>query len=132
MIQAGSDPHGLLQELLALETRVWRALKEGNRDADAALLAPDFLGVYPSGFAGRDDHADQLQQGPSVDWFEISQARIIPVGNAHGMLCYLARYCRPGQTVAEEMYVSSLWRREGSGWRNLFSQDSPVSDAPIP
>ncbi|WP_371223883.1 DUF4440 domain-containing protein [Roseovarius sp. 2305UL8-3] len=126
------DSHPLLPELLALEISVWDALKAGDRAQDRALLCPEFLGVYPSGFAGRDDHADQLGDGPSVVAYTLSEARVLPVGADHAMLSYLATYTRPGQSGPEAMYVSSLWRREGQEWRNLFSQDTPVSDHPVP
>ncbi len=122
----------LLSDLLALETSVWEALKAGDSTQDRVLLCPEFLGVYPSGFAGRDDHADQLGDGPSVVDYALTEARALPVGADHAMLSYLATYTRPGQPIPEAMYVSSLWQREGQGWRNLFSQDTPVSDQPVP
>jgi len=46
----------LLAELLQMETRNWQALATGDAPTDAALLAPGFLGVYPTGLAGRADH----------------------------------------------------------------------------
>ena len=131
MTQDIPDPD-LLAELLAMETRVWQALQEGDAGRDRALLLPGFLGVYPSGFAGRDDHADQLEGGASVLRYQLSEARVLPVGKAHVMLCYRAEYLRPGGEGEEAMYVSSLWQREGAEWRNLFSQDTPVSDQPVP
>jgi len=96
------------------------------------LLCPEFIGVYPTGFAGRDDHADQLNQGPSVELYSLSEARVLPVGTDHAMLCYLAKYTRPGMAQSEAMYVSSLWQRHEQGWRNLFSQDTLVSDLTVP
>lgn len=118
-----------IEEMLKLETRVWQALVTGDGAADAALLLPEFLGVYPDGFAGAEDHAGQLDGGPTVAAFTLSQARVLPVGEAHVMLCYHAAFRRVGRAAGEAMYVSSLWQREGEGWRNLFSQDTPVGDA---
>ena len=122
----------LLQALLAQEHRVWRALVEGDPDADAALLDEDFLGVYPSGFAGRADHAGQLARGPSVAAYVLEAARVLEAGADHAMLCYRARYTRPGGAAEEAMYVSSLWRREGAGWINVFSQDTPADGRDLP
>ncbi|QGX98214.1 nuclear transport factor 2 family protein [Roseovarius faecimaris] len=130
MTQDQTDP--LLVTLLTLERQVWEALRRGDAAADAALLSADFLGVYPSGFAGRADHAEQLEDGPSVAGYRLTEARCLPVGEAHAMLCYRAEYRRPGQAEEEAMYVSSLWQREAAGWRNIFSQDTPVSDAVLP
>lgn len=122
----------LLATLLDMERQVWEALRKGDAAADAKLLTADFLGVYPSGFADRADHAEQLEAGPSVERYALSDARCLTVGEGHAMLCYKAIYLRPGTTEEEEMYVSSLWQREAAGWRNIFSQDTPVSDAQLP
>ena len=120
----------LLDALLAQEHRVWQALVAGDAAADAALLAPGFVGLYPDGFAGRDDHAGQLAGGPTVQSYEISAARALPLAEGVALLAYHASYTRPRGGPAERMWVSSVWRREGAGWINLFSQDTPC-DAPF-
>ena len=119
----------LLAELLAAETGVWQALNAGDAEADAAVLAPEFIGVYPDGIAGADIHAGQLDDGPTIADYALSQARAMAVGEGHGLLVYHVRYLRAGKREWEAMYVSSLWRREAAGWRNLFSQDTPVGAA---
>ncbi|MCE8514466.1 nuclear transport factor 2 family protein [Ruegeria pomeroyi] len=117
----------LLETLLECETRVWQALVAGDAAADIAALDPSFLGVYPDGFAGRDDHVAQLADGPTVARFTLSQARVLELAPGCAVLSYSARYRRVGRKADEEMYVSSIWRRHGEGgWRNLFSQDTPA------
>ncbi|MFT6458701.1 MAG: hypothetical protein ACJARR_003250 [Pseudophaeobacter arcticus] len=118
---------GLLTEILEQETRVWQALVDGNPDADKAALHADFLGVYPSGFATRAEHCDQLQAGPTVSSFELTEPRLLQLGKDHVCLSYLALYQRPGTASRDAMYVSSIWQRQGQGWLNLFSQDTPTA-----
>ena len=116
-----------LQELLELETMVWDALQRGDADADRRLLADDFLGVYSSGFAGRNDHAGQLEGGPTVASFELYEPRMLELGDDHMLLSYRADYQRLVGGVAqpgETMYVSSLWSRRAGEWVNVFSQDT--------
>lgn len=122
----------LLDDLLACETGVWEALVKGDAGADAAALAADFLGVYPDGFAGKDAHSGQLSEGPTVVRYELSDARVMVLGSDHALLAYHARYLRVGQDEMEEMYVSSIWRRSGAGWVNVFSQDTPATGIPVP
>lgn len=117
----------VLTEILEQETRVWQALVEGNAEADKAALHADFLGVYPSGFATRSDHCDQLQEGPTVSSFELTNPRLLQLGKDHVCLSYLAVYHRPGAASRDTMYVSSIWQRQGQGWLNLFSQDTPTA-----
>lgn len=121
-----------LEPVLALERAVWDALVAGDAAADAALLAPDFLGVYPTGFAGRADHAAQLAAGPTVAAYRLSDVRLVPMGADHALLAYRADYTRMGGAQPEAMFVSSIWRRAGAGWVNTFSQDTPVSDLALP
>ena len=54
-----------IEQLVDLETQVWQALVDGDAAADAALLADDFLGVSPTGFAGKAEHAGLLAGGVS-------------------------------------------------------------------
>jgi len=117
---------------LALETRVWQALVDGDAASDAELLAPDFLGVYATGFSDRAGHVDQLAQGPSVARFDLSQARLVPLGTGRFLLAYFADFTRTGRDESEAMYVSSIWQQDGQTWRNTFSQDSNAADpAPV-
>jgi len=116
-----------LELLLTLEGAVWEALTEGDAEVDRAALDEAFLGVYPSGFSGREGHMGQLADGPTVAEHVIEEARMQLYSPDLAMLAYLARYRRPGKEAWEAMYVSSLWQRQGEQWRNLFSQDTPVA-----
>lgn len=116
-----------LSYFVSLETRVWQALVEGDAQADADLLLPEFLGVYSSGFSKKAGHVSQLSDGPTVARFDLSDARMLEVGPQQVMLSYRARFTRVGADQ-EEMYVSSLWVGRHGKWRNIFSQDTPVSE----
>jgi hypothetical protein len=121
-----------LDRIVALERAVWDALCAGDTAADTALLSPDFLGVYPTGFADREEHAAPLAGGPTVASYEISDARITAVADGAVMLSYRAEYVRaPDRGAAEAMYVSSLWCRRDRRWVNTFSQDTPVGAAVV-
>jgi hypothetical protein len=117
---------------VALERRVWQALADGDVDADSALLDPQFLGVYASGFASRDDHAAQLANGPSVADFSIHEPRLLTLASDAVMLSYRASFVRPGKIHAgsvQTMYISSIWKQRGAAWLNVFSQDTLASEA---
>ena len=123
----------LLDILVELESRVWEALRRGDAAEDERLLAADFVGLYPTGYADRNDHVGQLVGGPTVAEFQLHDVRLIALGPDDALLCYRAHYRRPGGGT-RSMWVSSLWsRREGNrregNWVNVFSQDTPVAAA---
>ena len=123
------------EAIVRLETEVWRALVDGDANADARLLSEDFLGVYPSGFADRADHVRQLAHGPTVAEFELSDERLLALSESIVLFSYRAEFRRPRAPAAsdpEAMYVSSLWCRRDVGWVNVFSQDTPSSTAQVP
>lgn len=118
-----------IDDLIRLERKVWDALVEGDPDADIELLAEDFLGVYPTGFAFRSDHVEQLADGPSVLTYQLSEARKFDISEWAVMLSYRADFQRASALRdgrPEVMYVSSLWCLKGERWINVFSQDTPA------
>ena len=117
----------LRDEIEACEHAVWQALLKGDAEADRAALDDSFLGVYPDGFAGIEAHTDQLVDGPTVAAYTLSEVQVRPLGDGLALIAYRADFQRTGRRAAEAMYVSSIWRRDGQGWRNIFSQDTPVA-----
>ncbi|GLP87597.1 nuclear transport factor 2 family protein [Tritonibacter mobilis] len=84
----------LLQDLTSCERQVWDALVQGDAVADAALLCESFLGVYGTGFAGKADHTGQLEHGPTVQTYELSQLTARALGPEYAVLSYHARFQR--------------------------------------
>lgn len=113
-------------ELLAAETAVWEALRAGDQAADHALLAEDFLGVYPTGFVTREDHVAELDDGPTVAAFTILETRTMVTGEDSALIAYRVRFRAPEGAEPITWMVSSLWRRTADGSLvNVFSQDTP-------
>jgi len=118
-----------IDHFIELETRVWEALTAGDAKADETALSDDFVGVYPTGFANRDEHTRQLTNGPTVATYTLSQQRMFAVSDSAVMFSYRADYARIVDGVVsalEAMYVSSLWCDRDGTWVNTFSQDTPA------
>ena len=119
-----------LDDFIELETKVWEALRSGDPEEDARLLAPDFVGLYTTGFADRSEHAGQLANGPTVAEYELHEPRLVVLSEVDVLLCYRADWRRltAGERGAREsMYISSLWSRRSGRWVNVFSQDTPAA-----
>jgi hypothetical protein len=116
-----------VDDVVRLEEQVWAALVSGDAAADARLLADDFLGVYGSGFAGKADHTGQLAAGPTVAEYDLSDVTALELSTDLVLVAYRARSVPTGAAgpgEAQTMYVTSIWRRIGPTWRNIFSQDT--------
>ena len=118
----------LLAELEVCETRIWEALVLGDKLADSEALHTNFLGVYSDGFAVKADHVRQLEDGPTIENFELSDCRVLPLGHDFVVFSYRADFLRKTKIAIEAMYVSSIWQRSEDGWTNVFSQDTPAID----
>lgn len=119
-----------VESFVELEIDVWEALVRGDANADAHLLSEDFLGVYPTGFADRSAHAGQLEQGPTVADYALSEARIRVLSSDSVLLSYRADWRRrvpSGSADLETMFVTSVWCHDGDRWQNVFSQDTPAA-----
>jgi hypothetical protein len=119
---AGKD---LLTEMEECETNVWEALLRGDMEADQAALHTRFLGVYPDGFASRSEHVQQLENGPTISSYKISEQKVLQLGRDLALFSYRADFTKPGHNESEVAYVSSIWERHDTGWLNIFSQDTP-------
>jgi len=115
------------KELINLEKKVWDALVSGDIQADSALLADDFLGVYTTGFEGKEDHAAQLITGPTILNYQLSNVTFKVLCANTVLLSYQADYTRRNpevENMLELMYVSSVWQNRKGKWVNVFSQDT--------
>lgn len=122
-----TDSEHLVAELKDVEASVWQALVDGDMQADAEALHHSFLGVYPDGFATKSDHIQQLENGPTISHYALSEFRVLPLNEVQAVLSYKASFQRNRSKQAEVMYVSSIWQRNNGGWISVFSQDTPAN-----
>jgi hypothetical protein len=110
-----------------LERQVWEALKNGDVNADANLLSDDFLGVYEAGISFKEDHLEQLRNGPVVSSYEIGSAQLIELGPEIVSLTYSATAIflkNEAQNTQNLFYITSIWAHRLDKWVNIFSQDT--------
>lgn len=112
---------------ISLEKQVWEALKNGDIEADSALLSDDLLGVYESGFSTKEDHLAQLQAGPIVSDYRIKHAQMLLLGPKIVSITYSATVSfvkREVQSSEHLYFITSLWAYRKNKWVNIFSQDT--------
>lgn len=120
-----------IEEFIEYEKEVWEAFCTGDELRDKTALTEDFLGVYETGYSDREAHCAQLRNGPIASSYELSEERLMPLSEDIVLLTYLATWKRQlpeGAGPEEKMYISSIWKRNGDDWKNIFSQDTPMAD----
>ncbi|HJU46907.1 MAG TPA: DUF4440 domain-containing protein [Gaiellaceae bacterium] len=114
-----------LDELLTLEQGFWRAA--GHRDAYAAHLAADAVHVFP-GWGATTDNERVLGAVETVDpWetFSIDEPSLVELGADAVALVYTAHARRAGQD-AYVAAITSVYRRDGDGWKLVIHQQTPL------
>lgn len=118
----------LARQIQTAEEAVWTALAEGDADADRRLLSAGFLGLYPSGPAGREDHAGALDTGPTAAEWALRDVRVFSLAPGLALIAYRAGFLRLSDRTRQDWWISSIWREtQAGGWENIFSQDTPAA-----
>jgi ketosteroid isomerase-like protein len=111
-------------ELIQLEEGFWRAA--GDPERYAAALAPDAVHVFPGmGIADRELVLEGVDRAAQWSDFSLADVRFVRLGEDAAALVYTAR----GERSGREPYVAaitSVYRREGDGWKLVIHQQTPV------
>ncbi|HEX6422914.1 MAG TPA: nuclear transport factor 2 family protein [Acidimicrobiales bacterium] len=114
--------------LVELERSAWEALASSGEDAAAfyeRVLADRVLMLLPGGLV-IDDRAQVVDSMRGAPWdeFELSDERVVPVGDDGAVVAYRAR-ARRGDSTYEALF-SSTYVREGGAWRLALHQQTPI------
>jgi hypothetical protein len=112
-------------ELLELERAAWKALSTSGEEAAAFYeerLAERVLMMFPGDLAIDDrDRVIESMQGPPWAWFEVTDERVLPLGNDAAVVAYKATAHREGSDCCSSTYV-----RENGDWKLALHQQTPV------
>jgi ketosteroid isomerase-like protein len=117
----------IAQVLLAIEEELWRAA--GARDRYAAHLAADAVHIFP-GWGVADRQAVLAGVADAQPWqsFQIADPEVIRLSDEAAALVYRAR-ARRGAEAPYEAAITSVYRREGTAWKLVLHQQTPLSTA---
>lgn len=119
--------------IMALETRFWQALVDGDAQAAAALLAPNALSVSMSGIQhyGPEAYAAMAEEAPAkLVGFSFSEESVdFPLPRL-AIAAYRAeqRVCFNGKTHAMVVFNSTTWLCSDGQWQVVAHTQSPWQD----
>ncbi len=119
-----------MDELLELEIQGWNALASSEQGAAtrfyADVLHEDAVMLFPGGMVleGKQPILDSLSVQP---WkhFKVDDSRVIPLGEAAGVLTYRVTAQREGAQPYVAL-ISSTYIRSGGSWKLRIHQHTPV------
>lgn len=116
------------QDLVDLEHAAWRALSTDGEAAAAFYadrLGENVLMLLPGGVVidQRDAVVDSMAGAP-WDGFEITDERVLELGDRAAVLAYRATASRSGQDY--EALFNSTYVRDDGGWKLVLHQQTPL------
>lgn len=121
LLIAGSPAFAAPATPAQLERETWPAFQNKRVSEIKALLAPDFVGVYAD---GTHDLARELRslKEVTIQDYKLSPFDTHPVDADDQLLTYRAdvRLLVGKRTIAERLWMASLWHREGGRWRCVY------------
>jgi hypothetical protein len=107
----------------ANEKLVWDAIKSGNYDGFAALLAPDSMEIEASGVFDKTGSVKGVSMA-NLAKTELSDWKTVRFDNDASLVTYLVKV--PGGKPEQERH-STIWVNRPGKWLALFHQGSPIN-----
>jgi len=116
----------LQQRIVAKEREELDALKNGDPEAFAALLADEAVFLNSHGPSPKADVVKHVADFKLLD-YSIDDVRFVPVGPKTGLIIYklTQKGASQGREFASRANISALWTERDGKWLCLFSQESP-------
>lgn len=118
----------MLDDLLELEHQGWRSLCEGTgADFYGRIMTEDALMVLAHGQVfDRQAVVESLNDAPPWRTYDISEERLVTLGEDHAALVYTGRGYRGEGAPEFVALMSSVYTRRDGSWRLAVYQQTPV------
>ena len=125
---SGQIPSGdsIQQRIVSKEREELDALKSGDLDAFAALLAEEAVFLNSRGPSPKADVVKHIADFKLLD-YSIDDVRFVPVGPRTGLIVYklTQKGASHGREFSGQANISALWTERDGKWVCLFSQETP-------
>src|SRR5262249_4256961 len=117
----------LQQQVVAKEREELDALKAGNHQAFANLIADDAIFLDPRGHGTKAEVVEHTADFQLLD-YNMEGIRFVQVSPDSGVVAYklTQKGSAHGQEFTSAVYASALWTNRDGRWLCLFSQEPPA------
>jgi hypothetical protein len=110
-------------ELLELETGFWSSAGDG--DFYREHMAAHGICVLPVGMMDKDETVAAIEQSEPWTEFELSDVKILDLGDDEAALCYRADAARNGGSHGYRALISSVYTKLSGRWKLTLHQQTP-------
>ncbi|HKP39297.1 MAG TPA: nuclear transport factor 2 family protein [Pyrinomonadaceae bacterium] len=107
-------------DTIANEKIVWDLFKSRNFDGFAALLAPEFVEIEPTGFYDKAGSVKGVEQMDATG-FELSDWKATKLDDDAGIVTYTVAY------KGDKEYHSTIWANRNGKWMALLHHGTPAA-----
>jgi uncharacterized protein (TIGR02246 family) len=117
----------LEQKIEAQERRELDALKAGNAQDFAELIAEEAVFVDPRGTAGKAEVVQHVSDFKLLE-YTMAEVKVVALGPKSGVIAYklTQKGSAHGREFTATVYASAVWVERDGKWVCVFSQETPA------
>ena len=122
-----ADDSSLQQKIVAKEREELDALKTGDHQAFANLLADDAVFLDPHGPGTKAEVVEHTADLRLLE-YTMENVKFVPLSAKSGLIAYklTEKGTSHGKEFTAQAYASAIWTERGGKWLCLFSQETPA------
>ena len=121
----------LQEQIVAKERQELDALKTGDKQAFADLLADDAVFLDPRGTGTKAEVVAHVSDFRLLEYL-MEDIKFVPLSERSGLIAYklTEKGSAHGREFSAKVYASAIWARRGETWLCIFSQETPAREVP--
>jgi ketosteroid isomerase-like protein len=114
-------------QIVAKERQELDALKTGDKEGFANLLADDALFLDPRGTGTKAEVVSHVTDF-RLEEYSMEEIKFVPLSANSGLIAYklTQKGNAHGKEFSAKAYASAIWTKRGDKWLCIFSQETPT------
>jgi hypothetical protein len=124
---AKTSVQALREQIVAKERQELEALKSGNTQEFASLIAEDAVFVDPRGTASKAEVVGHIGDFKLLE-FSMDDIKFVALSDTSGVIAYklTEKGTSHGREFTSTAYASAVWVQKDGKWVCVFSQETPA------
>lgn len=123
---AFSQMMDLKDTIIEKEKTMYEAIKTGDMDTFKANLADEFMSVYESGFANRDQELENIKK-LTIDTYELSDIKVMQPSDNIAIIAYSLNSTGmwDNEQFSDRYYSTSTWMKmDDESWKAILHTET--------